>query len=155
MIFKDKIYLYKKFILVVLFIVLILFLGLYHMTESIKNPPIAKTDKTEYNVNEKILLKIDNRLPQQIVMRGCEVFIIQEQKENGDWINSFGKVVCSRDEIIRVFSKRSKIVDFIPKKIGKYRIFVAYKMYRREDQKGDNDKPSYLPKLYSNDFNVR
>jgi len=155
MIFKNKIYLYKKFIPIVLFIVLILFLGLYHMTESIKNPPIAKTDKTEYNVNEKILLEIDNQLPQQIVMRGCEVFIIQEQKENGDWINSFGKVVCSSDEIIRVFSKKSKIVDFIPKKIGKYRIFVAYKMYRIEDQKGDNDKPSYLPKLYSNDFNVR
>ena len=155
MILKPNISLRKRFIILFLFIILIMFLGIYHTIESVKNPPIAKTNKTEYNVNEKILLEIENKLPQQIIMRGCEVFIVQGKKENGDWMDNSDGVICNRDEIIRVFSKKKNSVDFIPKKPGKYRIFIDYKMYRKEAQRFDVDRPSHLPKLYSNEFSVR
>ncbi len=159
MILKSDVNLRKKFngrfIILFLFIILIMFLGIYHTIESVKNPPIAKTNKTEYNVSEKILLEIENKLPQQIVMRGCEVFIVQEKKENEDWINGPDGVICGSDETIRIFAKRKSVVDFIPKKPGKYRIFIDYKMYRKELQRFDIDRPSHLPKLYSNEFSVR
>ena len=144
----------NKFIVLFIFIILIVFLCIYHTIESVKNHPIAKTNKMEYNINEKILLEIENKLPQQIIMRGCEVFIIQEKKD-GDWIDDSDGLVCNRDEIIRVFRKKKKSVDFISKRSGKYRIFIDYKMYRREAERFDSNRPSYLPKLYSNEFNVR
>jgi len=145
---------HKKFI-IIFTIILFVFLGIYHTIESINNPPRAKTDKTEYSIYEKILLEIENNLPQQIIMRGCKVFIIQKQNENGEWKESSDGLVCNRDEIIRVFSKKTKSVDFISKKPGKYRIFIDYKMYRREAEKSDNDRPSYLPRLYSNEFSIK
>lgn len=145
----------NKFIVLFLFIILIVFLGIYHTIESVKNLPIAKTNKMEYNVNEKILLEIKNGLPQQIIMRGCEVFIVQEKKENGGWIDNPDGVICNRDETIRIFAKRKSVVDFVPKKPGRYRMFIDYKMYRKESQRFDVDRPSHLPKLYSNEFSVR
>ena len=144
-----------KFIMLLLFIILIVFLGIYHTIESMKNPPIAETNKMEYNVNEKILLEIENKLPQQIIMRGCGVFVVQEKKGNGDWMDNSDGLVCNHDEMIRVFSKKKNSVDFISKRSGKYRIFVDYKMYRKEAERLDIDRPAYLPKLYSNEFSVR
>ena len=145
----------NKFIVLLLFIILMMVLATYHTIESVKNPPIAKTNKTEYNVNEKILLEIENKLPQQIIIRGCEMFVVQEKKENGDWINNSDGVTCSSDETIRIFAKRKSVIDFITKKPGKYRIFIDYKMYRKEAQRLDVDRPSHLPKLYSNEFSVK
>ncbi len=132
-----------------------LILAVYHTIESAKNHPTAKTVKTEYNISEKISLEVENKLPQQIVMRGCKAFIVQEKKESGDWTNNSNGVVCDRDETIRIFSKRKSTVDFISKRYGKYRIFVDYKMYLRESERYDNDKLPYLPNLYSNEFEVK
>lgn len=159
MIFKPNINLRErfssKFIVLFLFIILIVLLGINHTIEELKNPPAAKTDKMEYNVNEKILLEIENKLPQQIVMRGCQSFIVQEKKENGSWENDSGSLVCNRDETISIFRKRKNVVDFTPKYPGQYRILINYKMYYREREGSDRDKPTYLPKLYSNEFSVR
>lgn len=152
---KPNVNLRKRFIVLFLFIILIVFLGIYHTIESFKNPPIAKTDKIEYNVSEIISLEIENKLPQQIIMRGCGVFVIQEEKENGDWTDDSDGLICNRDETIRISSKRKTTVNFTSKRSGEYRIFVDYKMYRREAERSDNDRLSYLPKLYSNEFSVR
>ncbi len=159
MIFKPNVNSHRRFsnrfVILLSFITLIMILAIYHTIESAKNPPIAKTNKTEYGISEKISLEIENKLPQSIAIMGCKAFIVQ-QKQNGTWVNSSNGLFCNRDEEFGIYTNRKSKIDFTLKYSGEYRIFIDYKMIASGRYNNSiNKKPSYLPKLYSNEFSVK
>ena len=146
----------NKFIVLFLFIILIVFLGIYHTIESVKNSPIASTDKNVYQVGESITLKIKNRLPEGIKLDNCNSFEIEIKNVDGSWKDISDGLICKQDKIVSIFSNREAFFSFVSIKPGTVRIHVNYKLHRSSGKIniGDTYTPVYQFVLYSNEFKI-
>ena len=146
----------NRFIVLIVFTILIIFLGIYHTIESVKNPPLASTDKNVYQVEESITLKIENGLPERIRIDNCDSFEVETKTIDGSWENISNSLICKQEEVIIISSDKEAFFNFISIKPGTFRIHVNYKVlqYPCKFGAGESYTPVYRSVLHSNDFKV-
>ena len=119
-----------------------------------QNNVAIKTDKNNYNKNEKISFSVTNDSNESIYVKPCEQLVNYEKKVNGKWL-AMENLESQKDYASAEFNKSEKeIVCNVdsPKTAGRFRI--AANVYY-DCQKADEKFCRESKKFYSNEFEVK